>query len=431
MMRVEELSSHHLVSIPDVGEASISRLIAEELIAAKSSATARTDHPPALGRSWRAPIVVAAVTFGVAFNAAIGGYMLYQRSGPSAPAAATRATPAPAAKPAGPPLGLCGVAGESRVVSRRALVRGGVEAAAQGPRLGVAVVTGAKEGAAFELDPSSLAVTSTVKVIAPDLLRRVLPALAANAPIDAVIDSGADHTVADGEGESASIGLRSGFLTWTPRESADAQKLWHVGGTASVEAPRVLGSAAARVVAYRRGAEIWLGAFGGGGGVPAAGPLVRVSEAAAQVGTPTLAAEGGVNVVAWAQRDSASAPWSLRWKRFRDVASPGPLRAFTLPIGGPGARAIAPSVAALHGGRFLLAWTEGTTRHAVRAQVIGANDAPIGAPLTISAVDTDAGQEQVVLDEHGRGGVAYLASKGHAFELVVTPIDCGVAQSIP
>ena len=444
-MRVEELSSQHLVSVPDFypePRARISRLIAEELHGAQSahpSSTARTDHPPAigraLGRSWRAPIVVAALTFGVAFNAAIGGYFLYQRAAERRPPAVASVTPPPGARAAAAPAGLCGVAGEPRVVARRALVRGGVEAAAQGSRLGVAVVTGAKEGAAFELDPSSLAVTSTVKVIAPEVLRRVLPALASSTPIDAAIDAGGDRTVTDDDGDVASVSVQGGFVTWTPAgapEAGDATKLWRITGSAGLEAPRVLGGGGGRdrVVAYRRGAEIWIGALGGGG-APTAGALVRVSEAAAQVGAPSLATADGVRVVAWAQKDSAGAPWSLRWKRFRDVASPGPLRAFTLPAGGPGIRAIAPSVAALRGGRFLLAWTEGTTRHAVRAQVIGANDAPLGAAMTLSGEGIDAGQEQIVIDDAGRGGVAYLASKGRAFELVVTPITCAVAQSVP
>jgi hypothetical protein len=177
-------------------------------------------------------------------------------------------------------------------------------------------------------------------------------------------------------------------------------------------------------VTFRRKAEIWIGGLRFDGEPHTVGALVKVTEPAAQVGIPTVARGDTGWIVAWAQRDTASAPWAVRWRRFKDFSTSGPVRSLPMPPGGPGSRAIAPSIAPLHAGRFLLAWTEGVARHQVRAQVIGANDLPVEAPLAISQPDVDAGQGQIALDTEGRGAVAFLVSKGHAFELAITPLDC-------
>src|SRR5205814_4276940 len=135
-------------------------------------------------------------------------------------------------------------------------------------------------------------------------------------------------------------------------------------------------------------------------------------------------AHGDEAVVAWAERDAASAPWGVRWIRWTAHAGPGTVRELALPPGGPGERAMAPSVAALDGGRLLLAWTEaGHGRNQVRAQVFDANDRAQGAALDVTPRDAMAGQEQIAvadLDGAHKGAVAYLVARRGVFELRAT-----------
>ncbi len=87
--------------------------------------------------------------------------------------------------------------------------------------------------------------------------------------------------------------------------------------------------------------------------------------------------------------------------------------------------AIAPSIAALGDGRFLLAWTEGGAgHHRVRGQLFGANDQPIGSAFDVSAAGADAGQAQLAVGADGRGAAGYLVAHGSRFDLVATPIVC-------
>jgi hypothetical protein len=103
----------------------------------------------------------------------------------------------------------------------------------------------------------------------------------------------------------------------------------------------------------------------------------------------------------------------------------GETRALALPPGGPGDRAMAPSVATLGDGRFLLAWTEaGHGKNQVRAQVIDAQDHPSGEPIAVSAPDAVAGQEAIALTDSGVGAIAYLVARRGSFELRASPIEC-------
>jgi hypothetical protein len=146
------------------------------------------------------------------------------------------------------------------------------------------------------------------------------------------------------------------------------------------------------------------------------------------VGSPVVDAHGDEAVVAWAERDGATAPWGIHWARWTPHTGPGTVHELALPPGGPGERAMAPSVAALSGGRFLLAWTEaGHGRNQVRAQVVDANDRPLGAALDVSPIDAVAGQEQIAmadLDGAQKGAIAYLVARRGGFELRATAIDC-------
>jgi hypothetical protein len=397
--------------------------------------TARSGRPPANPTrrvKWQHVAWVAAAGLTIAWHV-MAARAEHERLAPKAPPPATTAATPPAhgGSPATGPLVVapraegCAVAGPARLLARRALVRGGVEVSSADGRIGVGVMTGAREGSAFELDASSLAVKSSAKVIAPEPLRRVLPALSLSAPLDVLVDSSATRSLVDAD-DNASIAARDGYLVWGSREEHDQVRLWRLDGGGAIESPRLvaLGATGDRVVTFRRNGAIWIGAFRATEASAALGPLARASDGA-QVGSPSIDARGGEAIVAWAQRDGAAAPWTVRWMRWRPGVLIEKPRALVLPPGGPGERAIAPSVAALDGGRFLLAWTEGAaSRHQVRAQAFDEGDRPWGEAFDVSPPGSIAGQEQIAMADGSTGAVAFLSGRGRGFELVAAPIAC-------
>lgn len=419
-----ELGSEHLVSLPDDTEVRIRRLIAEELTPARpprDESTVRVQAPfPFAGLR---VALVAAISFALVWNVAIGAYRAYV----AAQAAELRGGPAPDVASTAPPLPpltalhQC-LPAAPRLLTRSVLVRGGVEASASDSRIGLGVVKGPREGLAFELDPTSGAVKASTRVVASDALLRVLPALEADVPLDAVPEVGPFHAVrgAGDDGEAYETGVQGGFLLWRARGRDATSRLWPMAN--DIEAPRVARAGGDRVLVFRRDGAIWIGAVQVDRDGARAGAIARASEPAAQVGAPAVDSLGDGGIVAWSQREAHGGRWTLRWIRWRAGVPFGSAQQLA-PSGTDSA--IAPSVAALADGRFLLAWTEGNTgRHRVRAQLFGAGDQPIGSALDVSAPGTDAGQAQLALDLEGRGAVGYLVARATGFDLVATPIAC-------
>ncbi len=380
---------------------------------------ARTDRPPSFvvltpARRLR---VIAAVA--AALAALIGlAALVFHHEPPVAHAPPSAAPATTVAAPARAP-GSCASNGPRRVLARRALVRGGVEGTAFDDRIAFAALTSTKSGAAIELDARTLAIKGSAKVVASDAILHVVPELDADAPLDVEVDTTALRTLTDAEGESA-FGARGGFAVWGPRDGDGMVRLWKLPWPAVVEAPRVasLGTSGERVVVYRTAGAIWIGSFRGG---QTTSEVERLSTTA-YAGAPSLDARGDEAVVAWAER-GPSDPWGIRWARWAS-GTKTETRALALPPGGPGDRAMAPSVAALGDGRFLLAWTEaGHGRNQVRAQVIDAQDHPSGEPIAVSAPDAVAGQETIALTDSGVGAIAYLVARRGSFELCASPID--------
>jgi hypothetical protein len=393
--------------------------------------SARTDRPPSFALPLRSPLrlpregrVLAAIGAAIAIPVVVA--IALDR--PSArPPLATTPPPPPAATSAAPTAparapGTCVVDRSSHLLARRALVRGGVEAAALGDRVAFATLTSSKSGTAIELDPRTLGVKGSAKVVTGDVVRHVVPELADEGPVDVQADTGDLRSLSDAEGDAA-IGVREGFLVWGPRDGDGITRLWKLPWPASVDAPRVaaVGTGGERVVAFRRVGAVWAGSFRGG---QVTSDLARLSTGAS-VGVPAMDSRGDDVVIAWAQRDSAASAWGVRWARWAPRAGGGPVHALTIPPGGPGDRAMAPSVSMLDGGRILLAWTEaGHGKNEVRAEVFDSADHVIGDVIDVSPVDSVAGQQQVALTDDAHGAVAYLVAKRGAFELRATAIDC-------
>jgi hypothetical protein len=133
----------------------------------------------------------------------------------------------------------------------------------------------------------------------------------------------------------------------------------------------------------------------------------------------------GVVLAAWADRTTSNDPWMLRWVSFKGGEKPGEARVFTIPPGGSGGQAMSPSITSVPGGRFLLLWTEGpAASHQVRGLTLRADGTAVGDAFAVSPDGVNAGQAQAAVTSSGKGVVAFLASKGHSFELVATALSC-------
>ena len=211
------------------------------------------------------------------------------------------------------------------------------------------------------------------------------------------------------------------------RRASDAPRtVFGVEGGAPPDVIRAVIAGERELFALRRDGGIWLGQLGAGQ-VPQ-GALVRVEGAGAPpgspVGTPTLASNGQAVAVAFADRASPAEPWSIRIASAALGELPAQSSPMRLPEGGPGGAALAPALAGLDDGRWLMVWTEGSGgRHEVRALTLGADLKPVGAPFAVSRRDDNAGQGALAVNA-GRGFVAYLSLTDKGYELWGTGVDC-------
>jgi hypothetical protein len=355
--------------------------------------------------------------------------------GMSTTAAAATAT-APAAPGA---LGAaCVLAGASHVIAPRAVVQSGVEAAVVGSRLAVGFAAREKEGFAVAIDPSSAIATETVRAHTPTPLRRLVPIQGPHG-LAAAVDAEHDTDFLGGRrtipaSHPFDLGFGGGGLAWAPYRSGEVGLIWTLDGDEPVEAVRAapldpLHEDAGWAIAFRRGATIYAGAVSGGGTLTPKGPLVKIPGLGSQVGSPTVAAQDGAVLVAWADRGQPSEPWSLRWTRFAPGEATVEAKAFVPSEGGLGEHAMSPTLSAAGQGRFVIAWTEGpVATHQVRAQTMSGSGAPLGTAMAISDSGVNAGQAQLAILPDGHGVVAYLASSGGgpkgSYEVLATPIVC-------
>jgi hypothetical protein len=201
--------------------------------------------------------------------------------------------------------------------------------------------------------------------------------------------------------------------------------LWPLDGDAIPDMIRAVDAGdLGQVVVFRRGGAIF-------GGViakdrTARGGLVQIAGAGAPagspVGAPAIAVSGQSVAVAFADRASPNDPWSVRIGTASVGSLPSQTSQFTAPPGGPGGAAIAPALAGLSDGRWLLLWTEGSGgEHDVRAQTLGADLKPLGAPFKVS--HDNAGQAAAAISG-GQGLVAYLQLTDRGYEVWGAGVDC-------
>src|ERR1044071_4941148 len=97
-------------------------------------------------------------------------------------------------------------------------------------------------------------------------------------------------------------------------------------------------------------------------------------------------------LIAFAGRASAEAPWRVQLAGVSPGGAPV-LKAFETPPGGAGGGSIAPSVARLGNGGWILQWTEGATgQYQVRVQSLSSDLSPVGEARLVSPKGANAGQ---------------------------------------
>jgi len=347
--------------------------------------------------------------------------------------ASTAAPSSPAAPVAAPSGGACTVTGTAHVVAPRAVISAGVEVAALEGGIALGFAPTDREGMAVMLD-GALAATSNVRAKSLDPVRRLTPALSARKSLMTIVD--ADKKTDRMRGRrfvpgdpGIDVGASGGNVVAGPHGS-NGSKLWALpGGDGAIDAvrgaPFTLGGEKAYAIAFRRGAQIFVGvATGEPKSLVAKGTLSKMDGLGEKIGSPAIAVTGDDVMVAWADRRFDTDPWSLRFVVFKAGAEAGAPQSFSVPTGGLGANVMSPALAGLAGGRFFIVWTEGPVEnHQVRAQTLKADGSMLGAALTISADGVHAGQGQVAVAGDGKGVVAFL--DGTKREVVATPIACG------
>jgi hypothetical protein len=363
---------------------------------------------------------------------------------PSAPAATVAPTaepiptgvaavvPAAPAEPLAPPASTspCKVAGKPRVLAPSAIVQAGIEVRTVGNDVALGFAPNEHQATAARFDPTSLSTSSTVDAQSNDTIRRVVPLGSADGALSIATDVDRAGDALQGRRTVPSdppveIGSSAGTLSWAKPGGAPSGKLWSLEGDGTVEALRGASQPdSVTAIAFRMGGAIWMGTARGTGSPVGQGALSRAT-GSGTVGSPAVAINDGVVLVAWADRASTDDPWRLRWVRFKAGEVPGEPGTFTPPAGGKGEQAMSPGIAAVPGGRFLLVWTEGpTSRHDVRALTLSREGTPIGRPLDISSKSVNAGQGQAAVNSGRQGLVAFLEAADSGFRVVGTPIAC-------
>ncbi|MDB4933106.1 MAG: Basic proline-rich protein [Labilithrix sp.] len=355
---------------------------------------------------------------------------------------ATAATPVPAPTPAAttetkpasgePSLGDCTMAGEAHVVSPRAFMPAGVEAVAVPGAIALGFAIDPRNGVGVTVDPASIGITTTVKARAlGGDARRMSPILEKGKltlvpGVDKKFDKLVGRRVV-ATNPPIDIGIAEGALVWAPHDQNSYAKVVALEGEGMIDAIRAvpLASNNARGIAFtfRRGNAVYVGVAKGDSVLNVEGPLSRIP-GLGQVGSPAIATSGDTILVAWSDRATAQEPWQVRWTKLAPGGAPDAPKQMAIPDGGLGTQAMSPSMAGLGAGRFVMAWSEGTPTHQVRAMTMNADGSPSGTPMALSAAGVNAGQPQVAIGPDGRGVVGFLAAKGKAAEIHATPVAC-------
>jgi len=345
---------------------------------------------------------------------------------PTPSAVATTATTTAGSEAA---LGDCTMAGEAHVVSPRAFVQAGVEAVTVPGAIAIGFAIDPRNGQAVTVDPGSIGITTTAKARAlGGDARRMTPILDRGKltlvpGVDKKFDKLQGRRIVS-TNPPIDVGVAEGSLVWAPRDQNTYAKLFTLDGEGGVDAIRAVPLPSKGIaIAFRRGKDIYVGVAKGDAVLNPEGSLAHISSLG-QVGMPSITTSGDNIVVAWSDRATAQDPWQVRWTKLVAGGAPDVPKQLTLPDGGLGTQAMSPSVFGIGGGRFVMAWSEGTPSHQVRAITFNADGTTSGTAMSLSAAGVNAGSPQIAVGSDGRGVAAFLAAKGKSYELHATPVAC-------
>jgi hypothetical protein len=405
---------------------------------------AGTTVPPVPRPRWFLPVIAASglvAGVGLVVLIAGGGQGDRDRVSPSGSTAGATPSAGPAAAgagaapaPAAPALRPCTIAGTPQAIGPNATLAAGVEARPFGDDVALGFATGEHDATAVRVDAASLAATDTASGHSTDPIRRVRPIAGAKGSISVAIDTDRKGDALRGRralpfDPPLQVGQSGADMAWAHFGRAPSGKLWPIDGDDGVEALRGASEGApgdtTTTITFRHGDAIWMGSLTGYKALSTKGDLARINGLGGTVGSPAIALNDGVAIVAWADRASADAPWQIRWVRFKAGEAPGSPNAFTPPGSSAGVHAMSPALTSVPGGRFLLVWTEGpTSHHRVRALTLSSDGTPVGGALEISEDGINAGQGQAAVNAAGKGLVAFLASVDSGFQVKARSIAC-------
>jgi len=204
------------------------------------------------------------------------------------------------------------------------------------------------------------------------------------------------------------------------------ETLWPGEGDQKITEPRIAAVAGQGfALSFRRGGQngrVMAGFLGLDGSRKS--ELGAVESRLRFVGTPMVAVNDRDVLIAFAARPTETAYWTIQLASARHGELPKAVKDLAIPPGGPGSEAISPAVAGLSGGRWFVQWTEGSSgQRQVRGQMLGSELAPIGAAVSVSSEEANAGQGVVWVQ--GDTVVAlFLVSKGRGHELWGATLKC-------
>jgi hypothetical protein len=224
------------------------------------------------------------------------------------------------------------------------------------------------------------------------------------------------------------VGFKTGECVALDEPEAEPVSLWPVEGGGTPNALRTLSvPGKGTAIAYRHDNKSWYGWLGEDRSV--VHTVKAVESTAVESGKPMIAHNGESLSLVYAERPEKGQPAVIRWARSPIGEPLGEAATVELTPGGPGADAIAPAIAGLTGGRWLLMWTEGErgAQRVLRAQTYDREGKPIGEALRVSPATGSFGQGTVGVKEESAAVVFLLAArKGYrrVYEIWGTVLQC-------
>ncbi len=175
-------------------------------------------------------------------------------------------------------------------------------------------------------------------------------------------------------------------------------------------------------VTYRYGGRIFHALLKDDGSVVQ--DVAAIAGSGGKVGKPNIGSNRRDVSVVFADRPPKAKAAEIRWAHGALGEALTESKVVQLPPGGPGGEAIAPAIAGLSGGRWLLMWTEGRTgARTLRAQTFDRKYQPVGEALRVSPATGSFGQGTIgVVGESAV--VVFLLATRRTYEVWGTVLTC-------